>query len=655
MPCRNGAIARALTVAGLALFIAVSCPNPIDDDLLLVVEDDITPSMVISEPLPNSYYHGDVTVTGTLADSSRQTGDGKGRLLTLSFSVSDASPLDRTVTFEADGSFTVEPAGSSFDWDTSTGSFRFSFSSRELSGFRILTFVARDLNGNESRQQIALQPYPFGPNLQLISPADFSIYDMLVIISGTVTDAPGDGTTEEVRSISWQKTGDLQPTMLKIDPTQGPADGVYRDADGSFTFNSSTGAFSDSFESFDLSGTIFLKVSASNVANSSSTTVTLNHNGTGPAIVLAGDNPEWYSHEVTESITIHGTVDTSNLATMRYRVLNWLVGGNINFNRTTGDFSFAFDPSSLTGNLTVETYAKDFRNIESKVEHVILEDAAPPGAPVVSGPASPTNDATPTWTWTTPPTTTDFQYSLDSSSGPWTVTTAVSWEPTALLSEGPHTLYVRARDSVGNASLAGTNALSVDTVAPSVTSFLINSGAAWTVSRDVRLTIAASDPLPASGLYQMRLRNDSDTGSWEAYSAIKENWLLSDVDGTRTVWVDMKDNAGNVRIGAASDSIDLDRTIPNITTFLIDNGIDSTKDLDVKLTIAASDTPGDPFQMQFSNDNSTWSAWETYAMSKDWVLAYEGGVAGTRVVFIQVDDQAGNIASASDNTYYDPD
>jgi hypothetical protein len=30
----------------------------------------------------------------------------------------------------------------------------------------------------------------------------------------------------------------------------------------------------------------------------------------------------------------------------------------------------------------------------------------------------------------------------------------------------------------------------------------------------VTLTIAAADPVPASGLYQMRMRNDSDAGSW---------------------------------------------------------------------------------------------------------------------------------------------
>ena len=293
MPCRNGAIARALAVAGLALLVAVSCPNPIDDDLLLVVEDDITPSMVISEPLPNSYYHGDVTVTGTLADSSQRTGDGKGRLLTLSFSVSDASTLDRTVTFEADGNSTVEPAGSSFDWDPDTGAFSFSFPSEDLYGSRILTFVARDLNGNESRQQIALQQYPFGPNLQLISPIDFSIYEMEVInqrdrdrhsrrARQRPTRCGRSSGRSAARAICLTRWSSIRRTP--------PPDGSTRP--GTFTFNPSDGSFYDMYDCSGDSSTLILIVTAWNVNNSTvRRRCSCCFNGTGPTIVLAPRQP----------------------------------------------------------------------------------------------------------------------------------------------------------------------------------------------------------------------------------------------------------------------------------------------------------------------------------------------------------------------------
>jgi hypothetical protein len=651
MPCRNGATARALAGAGLALLVAFSCPNPIDDDLLLVVEDDITPSMVISEPLPNSYYHGDVTVTGTIADSSQQTGDGKGRLLTLSFSVSDASTLDRTVTFAADGNATVSPVDPLFAWDLGTGVFSFSFPSDDLYGFRILTFVARDLNGNESRQQLALQPYPFGPNLQLDSPDAFDIYDMQVEISGTVTDAPGETppTADEVREIQWKMSTEPLPHKLVIDPTNPPPGGIY--TSGTFTFDPSDGSFYDVYDCSGDRTPLILLVSAWNVNSSSSTTVQLLAPATGPAIVLApratGHNPTEYSSMVKPSITVDGTVDTTNLnfSLVRYKVVQnpGLALGAFFTPESDGTFSFTFPTTTLAGNLSVEVYAKDNRGTESMVEYTIYDDQNPPGAPDVSGPTSPTNDGMPRWTWTTPPTTVDFEYHLDPPTGSSGVTTDAFWEPAASLSEGSHTLHVCARDSVGNTSSEGTNTLFVDTAAPSV-SFLINSGAAWTVSRDVTLTIAASDPVPASGLYQMRIRNDSDAGSWEAYSSSK-SWQLASTNGSRTVWVDIKDNAGNIT--TESHTIGLDTVYPSVTSFLINGVAEWTTSRNVTLTIAASDpVPASGLdQMRIRNDSDAGS-WEAYSGTKNWQLA---STNGTRRVWADIRDTAGNITSIFDD------
>ena len=63
---------RTIAAAALVAAAALSCPSPIDDELLLVVEDKLAPDLVITAPAPNSYYHGTVTVAGSLADSSRR-------------------------------------------------------------------------------------------------------------------------------------------------------------------------------------------------------------------------------------------------------------------------------------------------------------------------------------------------------------------------------------------------------------------------------------------------------------------------------------------------------------------------------------------------------------------------------------------------------
>jgi hypothetical protein len=62
----------------------------------------------------------------------------------------------------------------------------------------------------------------------------------------------------------------------------------------------------------------------------------------------------------------------------------------------------------------------------------------------------------------------------------------------------------------------------------------------------------------------------------------------------------------------------------------------------VNLTLSATDNNGTVSSMRFSNDNSTWSAWEPYATSKVWPLAPgDGG----KTAYVQFQDDTGNISS----------
>jgi hypothetical protein len=94
----------------------------------------------------------------------------------------------------------------------------------------------------------------------------------------------------------------------------------------------------------------------------------------------------------------------------------------------------------------------------------------------------------------------------------------------------------------------------VDTVLPKGT-IAINGDAASTASRSVTLRLAASDPSPASGVDSMRFRKGGTTtwSSWAAYST-STPWTLTAGAGTKTVYVQYKDRAGNIS-AAASDTI----------------------------------------------------------------------------------------------------
>ena len=123
------------------------------------------------------------------------------------------------------------------------------------------------------------------------------------------------------------------------------------------------------------------------------------------------------------------------------------------------------------------------------------------------------------------------------------------------LSQGSHTFRVRAIDKAGNIDASpATRSWFVDTVVPKGT-ISVNGGVSSTASRSVTLNLAASDPSPASGVASMRFRNEgtSTWSSWFDYST-SWSWTLSAGAGTKTVYVQYKDRAGNIS-AAASDTI----------------------------------------------------------------------------------------------------
>jgi hypothetical protein len=123
------------------------------------------------------------------------------------------------------------------------------------------------------------------------------------------------------------------------------------------------------------------------------------------------------------------------------------------------------------------------------------------------------------------------------------------------LSQGSHTFQVRAVNSTGKADPSpASRSWFVDTAVPRGT-VSINGGAASTRSQTVTLSLSASDPSPASGVVSVRLRNENTTtwSEWLPYSS-SAPWQLSIGAGTKTVYAQFKDRAGNVS-ATASDKI----------------------------------------------------------------------------------------------------
>jgi len=172
-----------------------------------------------------------------------------------------------------------------------------------------------------------------------------------------------------------------------------------------------------------------------------------------------------------------------------------------------------------------------------------------------------------------------------------------------------------------------------DIVAPTSCSISINSGAAYTTSTAVTLTLSATD-FP-SGMSQMQFSNDGTNYSTPEAYATSKSYTLPEGDGLKTVYVKYKDVSGNWS-APVSDTITLDTSLPT-GTIEINGDATYASSSPVTLTLTSMDAA----QMQFNNENGPWSDWEAYGASKSWPLS-DGD--GAKIVYAQFKDAAGNVS-----------
>ncbi|MEJ2249204.1 MAG: hypothetical protein P8Y97_06030, partial [Candidatus Lokiarchaeota archaeon] len=122
--------------------------------------------------------------------------------------------------------------------------------------------------------------------------------------------------------------------------------------------------------------------------------------------------------------------------------------------------------------------------------------------------------------------------------------------------DGLKIVFYEIRDKAGLVFQIN-DSISLDTTGPSG-SIIINDNNAWTTSNNVILTLSYND---ASGVDEVRYSNDgSSWTSWED-PVIMRSWSLNPGDGIKTVYYEIKNNAG--LIIQVTDSIGLDTILPS--------------------------------------------------------------------------------------------
>jgi len=225
-----------------------------------------------------------------------------------------------------------------------------------------------------------------------------------------------------------------------------------------------------------------------------------------------------------------------------------------------------------------------------------------------------------------------------------------SW--TLASGDGVKTVFIKFRDALGNESATINDNIEVDTTSPSNPSVLINNGAGYTNSRNVSLTLSATD----INLTEMRIaENSSFSGaSWEAFAGSKA-WALSTGDGTKYVYAQYRDIAGNTS-DVASASIILDETKPVVGTVTFSRNptsvgivtvnvdfVDFPAGMNTAILPAVDFITTDGRTGNISQLNYTGNSWQGHGT----ILSGDDGVAYVNVM--NGADKAGNIMLAALN------
>ena len=302
------------------------------------------------------------------------------------------------------------------------------------------------------------------------------------------------------------------------------------------------------------------------------------------------------------------------------------------------------------GERAVYVRIQDFVGWETTITDTIILDGTPPSASLsINGDDTYTNsrdvdlsialyDVNP------------IRIKLANTGSPWPDNFITVDSPTVIpwtLSRGPdgeRSVRMLVEDAAGNVYVTSDDIV-LDGVAP-LGRLELDGGAVFANTLVVECDLVATDA--TSGLDRMRIGGSEDLEG-VAWQTVKETftWLLPPGDGTKMVYVQLIDRAGNT--ATVDASIILDTTPPEGTLSIEGGGEYSVSPL-VTLLIDMFDEYGIA-EMRLTNEfGFTDEEWMPYSAVHSWDLGTSGG---PRMVFVEVRDNAGNTIIASVSTILD--
>jgi hypothetical protein len=233
---------------------------------------------------------------------------------------------------------------------------------------------------------------------------------------------------------------------------------------------------------------------------------------------------------------------------------------------------------------------------------------------------------------------TEMQFSNDNMtwSGAMPYATTRTWALT--YGNGVKMVFARVKDAAGNWSASYSDTIMLDMTAP-VTTATPAGGPyiSYMTSQTVTLTCMDSGDSGCDRTYYT-LDGTTPTTASTVYSG------PFTIATTTTLKFFSTDLAGNTE-GVKTQTYTLDTTPPT-GAIVISGGAVYTRSQAATLGLSCSDDRG-CYQMQFSNDNVTWSAATTYATTRTWAMSAGNG---EKTVYVRYRDAAGNWSASYSDT-----
>ncbi|WP_298438780.1 chitobiase/beta-hexosaminidase C-terminal domain-containing protein [Geobacter sp.] len=302
---------------------------------------------------------------------------------------------------------------------------------------------------------------------------------------------------------------------------------------------------------------------------------------------------------------------------------------------------------NISATTTLKYFATDKAgNSEAvKSQSYTINDTTPPtGTVMINAGAVATNNTSATLTLSCSDNSgacTQMQFSNNNIS--WFPPEAYTTTKVLTLSTvgGTGWVYFKFKDAAGNWSSVASDSIVFDASPPSTAAS--PSGGTYTGSRAVSLTCSEGTGSGVSGCDKIYYTIDGTTPTTS--SSVYASAL--NISATTALKYFATDKAGNSEaVKSQSYTIITDPTPPT-GTITINAGAATTNNTSATLTLTCTDNAGGCAQMQFSNNNSSWSTPEAYASTKVWTLT---ATAGTRWVYVKFKDAAGNWSSAASDS-----